>query len=338
MPKAKRLPSGSYRCRVYSHTDENGVKHLESFTAPTKEEAEMMAAQFANNKKRRAKHDLTVIEAVEGYIKAKENVLSPGTIRGYVRYKHYFDSIKNKRIRTLTSEELQLWVSDQALKRSPKTVKNAYSLLTASIGLYSPDTVFRVTLPAQPKKRPESPSDSIIRDLFNSAQPAFKVCIGLGMCGLRAGEVSGLKHSDIKNGVAHVHAVFVKDQYSNWIYKELPKTEDGDRYVTLPNFVMELIGSGDGFVTNMNPNTISKKFINLRNRLGYKTRFHDLRHYFASTAAVLGIPDIYTADMGGWNRDSNVMKTVYQNNIKSMSDYYANKINSHFDEMIKGTS
>ncbi len=199
-------------------------------------------------------------------------------------------------------------------------------------------TPFRVTLPAQPKKRPESPSDSIVRDLFNSAQPAFKVCIGLGMCGLRAGEVSGLKHSDIKNGVAHVHADFVKDQYSNWIYKELPKTEDGDRYVTLPNFVMELIGSGDGFVTNMNPDTISKKFINLRNRLGYKTRFHDLRHYFASTAAVLGIPDIYTADMGGWNRDSNVMKTVYQNNIKSMSDYYANKINSHFDEMIKGTS
>lgn len=332
--KAKKLPSGSWRCRVYSGKDANGKKHQESFTAPTKAEAEMLAAQYAANKKRRARHDLTVAEAIDGYIEAKEGVLSPGTIRGYVRYKGYFEKVKDKRIRYLTSEELQLWISDLAKTRSPKTVKNAYSLLTASIGLYSPNLSFKVTLPARQKNRPESPTDATIKALFENAQPALKVCIGLGICGLREGEVSALKHEDIKDGVAHIHAVFVKDRYSNWIYKELPKTEGSDRFIILPGFALDLIGEGEGFVTNLNPATISKKFTQLRDKLGYKTRFHDLRHYFASTAAVLGIPDIYTADMGGWERNSSVMKSVYQNNIKSMSEYYAKKINNHLDKII----
>ena len=334
MAKAKKLPSGSWRCRVYSYTDEDGKKHQESFTAPTKAEAEMMAAEYAANKKRRVRHDLTVGEAIAGYINAKEGVLSPGTIRGYANYLSHYEPINSKRIRKLTSEELQLWVSEEARRYSPKTVKNVYALLTASVGLYAPDIAFKVTLPAQQKKRPESPSDDAVRALFGAAQPAFKVCIGFGMCGLREGEVSALKYEDIQNGVAHVHAVLVKDRYHNWIYKELPKTEGSDRFIMLPGFLLELIGEGEGFVTNMNPATISKKFTLLRDKLGYKTRFHDLRHYFASTAAILGVPDIYTADMGGWERNSSVMKSVYQNNVKSMSEYYAKKMNRHLDEVI----
>ena len=51
MPKAKKLPSGSWRCRVYSYTDADGKKHQESFTAPTKAEAEMMAAEYATKKR-----------------------------------------------------------------------------------------------------------------------------------------------------------------------------------------------------------------------------------------------------------------------------------------------
>ena len=50
MATAKRLPSGSYRVQVYSHTDSTGRRHYESFTAPTKREAEMLAAEWANKK------------------------------------------------------------------------------------------------------------------------------------------------------------------------------------------------------------------------------------------------------------------------------------------------
>ena len=76
MAKAKKLPSGSWRVQVFSYKDAAGKNHYESFTAPTKAEAEMIAAEFKASKDRKSKHDLTVEEAVNGYIQAKDGVLS----------------------------------------------------------------------------------------------------------------------------------------------------------------------------------------------------------------------------------------------------------------------
>jgi hypothetical protein len=69
-------------------------------------------------------------------------------------------------------------------------------------------------------------------------------------------------------------------------------------------------------------------------KVGVNKRLHDMRHFFASTAAVLGIPDIYTADMGGWNRNSKVLKEVYQNNLDAMSDYYSDVMADHIDGIL----
>ena len=43
MPTAKLQPSGKYKVRVYSHTDEHGKQHYKSFTASTKAECEQLA-------------------------------------------------------------------------------------------------------------------------------------------------------------------------------------------------------------------------------------------------------------------------------------------------------
>lgn len=56
MATAKKLPSGSWRCRVYDYTDENGKKHYKSFTSDNpkpagKREAEAAAAAYAVSKK-----------------------------------------------------------------------------------------------------------------------------------------------------------------------------------------------------------------------------------------------------------------------------------------------
>ena len=82
MAKAKKLKSGSWNVMVFSHI-EDGRRRYASFTAPTKNEALLMAAEFKAGKKRRVQCDLTVGEALDGYIRAKEGVLSPSTIRGY---------------------------------------------------------------------------------------------------------------------------------------------------------------------------------------------------------------------------------------------------------------
>ena len=49
MPKAKKLKSGSWNVTVFSHI-EDGKRKYESFTAPTKNEALLMAAEFKAGK------------------------------------------------------------------------------------------------------------------------------------------------------------------------------------------------------------------------------------------------------------------------------------------------
>lgn len=334
--KATKLPSGSWRVLVYSHT-ENGKRIYESFTEATKAEAELRASEFKAKKHRLHRTDLTVREAIEGYINAKEGVLSPSTIREYRRaQKNDFHSLENKKIKKLTSEDLQIFVSELAKNLSPKTVRNRYAILTACIGLYAPDMVFKVTLPAKQVKRSESPSDEAVRMLYNKASDRLKPCIALAMCGLRRGEIAALKYEDIQGNIAHVHADIIQGRDREWIYKEIPKTDGSDRFVRLPDSVLDVIGTGKGFiVTELNPNSITQAFNRLNTRLGLHVRLHDLRHYYASIGAILGIPDVYMADMGGWRHDSAVMKAIYQNKITSMEEYYSKKMNEHLDRVIK---
>lgn len=314
----------SYRVQVFSHYEGNKRKYA-SFTAPTKALAEMKAAEFMASKKRRARHDLTIGDAVEGYISAKKAVLSPSTVRSYKQMVAYYAPLSKRKISTLTSEDIQRFIS--SLTVSPKTVRNIYSLLTSSIALYDPDITFRVTLPAKQIKRPVSPSDDDIRLLYNNASDKLKVCIYLGVKGLRRGEICALKYEDINNGVAHIHADMVKGTDGKWIYKEIPKTSESDRYISVD------IGEGEGFVVDWTPDSITKRFIELRDRVGLSVRFHDLRHYFASSAALI-MPDIYAADLGGWRRGSKILKGTYQNNIKPMSEYYEKKYDEHIDSII----
>ena len=46
---ARKLPSGSWRARLFLGEDENGKKHYKSFTAATKREAERLALTYVNN-------------------------------------------------------------------------------------------------------------------------------------------------------------------------------------------------------------------------------------------------------------------------------------------------
>ena len=339
MATAKKLPSGSWRVQVYSHTDNDGKKHRESFTAPTKREAEAMAAEWANKKDRRKRANLTIGEAIDGYIAAKEGVLSPSTIRGYVRMRrNNIAAIENIPLPKLTSEDLQLFISDLARTMSPKTVANIYGLVSASVALYEPDLTFRVTLPTKVKKKPVSPSDKDIRALFEAASPTLKQCIALAAFGsCRRGEICALSYDDLEGNILHISKDMIQDKDNVWRVKDIPKNSDSIRDAYLPDEVLALFNGTGKLVKYPNPGSITQCFTKLRDRLGISVRFHDLRHYYASIGAVLGIPDNYLADFGGWRRGSSVMKEVYQNNITSMSELYARKMAGHFSNLINSS-
>jgi integrase len=343
MATAKKTPSGMWKVRAYSHTTPDGKKHYRAFTAPTKQEAEQKAARFSGTADRFSRCDLNVLEAVHGYIDAKAGVLSPSTVYAYrVMERNCFDAIGREKINRLSSAKVQRWISDLAAEKSAKYVRNIYTLLTSSVALYEPDIVFRVTLPAKQKKRSYAPSDDQIAALFNAAPDWLKICIALAAFGsLRRGEIRALKYKDVNGRVVHVHADMVRgsDPSEPWVYKEMPKTMDSCRDVLLPQEVIDLIGSGDPdayIIPDGTPNRITDTFMHLRNSVGLSgIRFHDLRHYYASISAALGIPQSYTERAGGWHTGSPIMREVYQQPIVDYEQAYAAKITGHFAGILK---
>lgn len=337
MAKAKKLPSGSWRCRVYSHTDRDGKKHYESFTAGTKQEAEMMAAKFSNSADKTRAGDITVGEAVQKYLKANENVLSPSTILNYKKDSKRFESIAHIRIRKLTSNTIQCFISELTEKGlAPKTVKNTYGLLRSSLRFSGLECNFSIHLPKAQKKRKDAPESEEINKLYESASHELKVAIMLASRhSLRRGEISSLQYKDLEGNVLYIHSDMVAGP-DGWVHKEMPKTDSSNRNVYLADEEVELIGFGDpdAYIVPLTPGAIDMKFHRLKKKLGLEhIRFHDLRVYFASISAVMGIPEVYTAHHGGWREGSVVLKQHYQKTIASIDEGYAKKMNEYFKSM-----
>ena len=337
MATAKKLKSGTWRIRVYDGKV-NGKDHYTSLTGATKKEVELKAAQYAVEQKERSFDRITVKEAVGRYITAKTGVLSPSTIRGYRQIEKTYldlDSIGDKDIRKITSEDLQLFVSKLTMKVSAKTTANIYGLVVSSIALFCPNKPFKVTLPKRIQPRRKSPSDWQIKALFETAEDDLKIAIALAAFGsLRRGEACALKYEDISGDLIHVHADIVQDEHNNYLYKEIPKTSDSVRFVRVPQQVIDLIGNGDGFIIKCSPGAITSSFIRHKKELGFDIRFHDLRHYYASVGAVLGVPDIYLSEFGGWKRGSGVLKEVYQNVIETAANQFSDTMICHFDSIL----
>ena len=163
MPTARKLPSGSWRCQVFSHTEEiiqtDGTikkkRIYESFTSDVpgpkgKRIAEQMAAEFAANKEshKEARDDFTFGEATDQYIKNREAILSPRTIMDYKRIrKNDIQTIAEIKVSCITQADIQKEVNLYAKTHSPKTVRNMHGLISAVLRQYRPDFALNTALP-----------------------------------------------------------------------------------------------------------------------------------------------------------------------------------------------
>ena len=335
MATPRKLPSGMYRCQVYDYTDENGKRHYRSFTDQNKKICQLMAADFAANKKRRSQGNLTVSEAIEEYVKVKEKVLSPATIRGYkVMQRNHFKYIDHIQIRSLTNEDVQRWVNSLTKRLSRKSVSNAYGLLVAVVGMFAPEIRFKVKLPQREQPDLYVPSDSDIKELLRMiAGTELEKAVLLAAFGpLRRGEICALTSDDIKGNMITVRKSMVRDSENKWIIKE-PKTFSSYRTVHMPDFVMEKIRDIKGPIISVKPDTLTMQFERIFKDSNIpKFRFHDLRHYSASIMHAIGIPDQYIMQRGGWSTDG-IMKAVYRNTIDEQTARMNVKINQYFNDI-----
>ena len=295
MPTARKLPSGSYRCLVfagYEYVDGKKKRKYESFTAATKNEAELLASQWSANKQKRP-DDITVKECIDRYITSKENVLSASTIRGYAAITHRFRMIDDIKIRSLRNSDVQIWISSLAADLKPKTVKNTYGLLTAALEMTAPDTRLSVTLPAKVMPDYYMPPDEDLQAVLEVCKNDLWIAVMLARYySLRRSEICALEASDLQDNVLTIRRVMIQDKENGWHIKDCPKTYQSYRFLILSDPLLSRMKKCTGRIIDCNPDMLTNRFRRAVEKAKVKPfTFHMLRHMFATKAALSGIPD-----------------------------------------------
>lgn len=371
MPTAKKLPSGSWRCLAYSHTEkvwdaEKGVwkeqRKYESFTSddPTlagKAAAELMAAQFRVEKGRKPRQahrkedmlDKTVSEAIDRYIEVRSNVLSPTTIQDYrCIQQNAFPGLMRMRLRDLDEDTLDEAINAEykrvSKKRcrnpkpiSPKRVRNEWGLISAILNRYHKDLDYEPTL----LDNPDRPKDLIppqkVLDILKGDYIELPALLAIWLS-FSLSEIRGLTKSRSISADGQYLTIreVVVDVGGEAVRKELAKNRYRNRTHRIPPYIRMLIErvEGDALVS-ISGRAIYHRWVKLlkRNGLPHMT-FHDLRHESASIMALLKVPDKYALERGGWKTDK-VMKKVYTHTFSDERQKVDNIIDGYFEELMQ---
>ena len=337
MAKAKQLPSGKWRTRVYSHTeivDGKEKRIYESFTADTKKESEFMAAKFAMDRNSVTKAKMTVQQALDAYINNKSNIFSPATIRPYrLNAKNHLNSIKPMSVDKLTTPMVQAEINALVGKGlSPKTIRNIYMLLISALKEVKPELKIDCKLPQKNKRRIAVPTKLDIKKLLEQAKgdPEMTLAIKLAaFMGLRRSEVCAITYGDVdfENKKLFINKALVINEKKEYVIKGT-KTTSGTRVLDIPEVVLADLKSVS-LPLGIRPSQVSDRFIDIARRCEVKCRFHDLRHYYASVMLSLGVPDKYAMERMG-HATPDMLKTVYQHTFEDKQAEITNKLDAFF--------
>lgn len=349
MATAKKLPSGSWRCQVFSHFQEQiqpdgTVKKkriYKSFTCDDpstrgKRKCEAEAAAWAADKEQFSGiQSIDFGDAMDNYINSRENVLSPRTISEYRKMrKRYCKDLMEKKIDLIAQDDVQKAINYESLTHSPKTVRNIHGLISATFKAYRPEFALNTALPKKKRVDLYIPTDNEIKQLLDFVKGTeMELPILLAAFGpMRRGEICALESDDISGSIVHVNKNMVLNQDLEWIIKT-PKSYAGDRFIDFPNFVAKKWQGIHGRIVDLNPDVITKRFEHCLKGAGLPHfRFHDLRHYSASIQHALGVPDAYIMQRGGWSNDG-VLKAVYRHALSDKAKEYSDIANNHFNDL-----
>lgn len=306
--KIEKLPSGSYRVRkMYK-----GQSYTIVFDyKPTQKEVLQAIAAELDKSQGKTQH-MTFRQAAEKYVQAKENVLSPRTVKEYSEIPNRLsEQFCNLLISDITPLIVQREINDLAKTKSPKTVRNYHGFISAVLGTFRPELNISTTLPQKIKNEPYVPSDDDIkRILERAAGTRYEIPILLACYGMRRSEICALTLDDINDDVITINKAMVLDKNKKWVTKTT-KTTESARTIVVPLEITDKIME-QGYVYKGHPNSISDYLAAEQENLGMPHfTLHKLRHYFASKLSAMGVPEEEIMKYGGWETDY-VMKGVYR--------------------------
>ncbi len=331
MASAKKLPSGNWRVNLYIGKNVDGKRQYKSFTAETRKEAEYLAAQYNQLRIDINRSEMPLKMAVEEYIKSKENILSPSTIKGYnAVMNNCVQDLMAVRIKDISPEKIQAAFNTMSKSHSPKSCRNAHGLVSAVLKLHRPELILHTSLPQKKKRDIYVPDEKEIQNIYpltigKSVEIPFLLAT---QCGLRASEISGLQVSCVYDDHIEIKQARVNGQHGETHIKS-PKSISGYRKIPIsPELHDKLMENAvDDWCCPMDAYKISKHWGLFREKhsINENINFHALRHHFASKCLLLGMPQKYTAELMGHN-SLDMIEQVYQHTFPSAMERYAKQL------------
>lgn len=333
VPKAKKLPSGSWRIQLRLGGRSVSVTELTEKDATKK--AALLKAEYLAGKAPVKRDNLPTLEKMlDSYIKAKKAVLSPSTVRGYeaikrTRFLAYMDRDPDK-------INWQRAVGDESRLCGAKTLRNAWALVSAALA-FNLKPVPPVTLPQVVQdEHPYLEAEQIPAFLDAMRDNPFELPALLGLHGLRRSEMFALTWADIYGDSIHVRGAVVHDADGKLVKKKENKNRSSRR--TVPIMIPRLrelldavpVGERRGAILSCHPNSVYKAVNSVCNKAGLPLiGVHGLRHSFASLAHALGVPEAEAMALGGWE-DPQTMRKIYTHLDAASRLKSANKISNFF--------
>lgn len=307
----EQLPSGAYRIRQ----SYKGKRY--SITVPykpTKKEAMILITEKMNEDSGdKPGKPRTFYNCSLEYIENRGNMISPGTVRGYLSItKAISEEFNNMNIYDIANEDIVIELNAYSKNHSPKSVRNMHGFISAVMKSKRPKFVIEMNLPQQEVKRFHRPSENDVKALLNaSVGTKYHIAFQLGVLGLRRGEICALTLDDLNGNELSITKDMVEGKGSKWIIKNTPKNKTSNRIIQIPPKLADEIRES-GFIFDLTPpmivNTLHKYQDNLNMQ---RFRFHDLRSYCASYLHLLGYPDKYIEQYCGWSSNY-TMNKIYK--------------------------
>lgn len=309
IPKARKLKSGNWF--IHLRLGGENIPVTSTLKRLCEIEATRIKSEYLAGVRKYYGGDITVRQAVDKYIKSRDNVLSPATMRGYdTIHNNRFTSVMDKRVKDV--KDWQSVCNEEALTCSAKTLKNAWALLVVALaysGFARPTvTLAQVAGNEHPWLEPEQLQPFL--DKINGDPCEAQII--LAMHSLRLSEVlqavSAPGMVDAAKNTITVHGAIVPGRDNKLVQKKENKSGKSRRVVPIliPR-LLDLCGS----LTTYHPNTIRRHINSACRSLGYdEVGVHGLRHSFASLCYHMGLSERETMELGGWS-DVNTMRKIY---------------------------
>ena len=270
------------------------------------------------------------------YIELKRPILSPTTVAEYERIpRNYFDGYWEIKAGKLTKLKLQEMVSRECIRTtrrgqrvSAKSVANAWGLVSSALRQYGYE--FTVQLPERPDKVVQVHSPEVILPLIVGSDIELP-CLLACWCGLTMSEIQGIRPEDIRDGILVINRVVVQVNGTP-VEKDQGKEEKRTRAARLPERLCELFSDWDG--KWLRPKSIYKAWTKLQRQAGLEPiTFHQLRHVFATSGAMLDIPARIMQEKGGW-KTPYTMQRVYQHTFTKDRMEADDKMDAFFEQFL----